>query len=336
VAIALLLARWHPIPDPSVPLLLIVVVIAAVDGSLPALLSGLILIAYVAYLDSTAARWLVYTPDHLGRLLLFAGSAVAIALIAGAPRRRAELLRRALRLQRQRLGEAVRAKHEFMDAAAHELRTPLTVISGYASMIQDETFGRLPERFRDPVAAMQRKTRELNALIDEMLLAARVERGTAPAATISLDVRDAVRQAVERAAPLVTLKQASLTYEVPAAPVLCEIDPDHLAHLLDNLISNALTYSEGRPWVKLTVSADVDARIMVKDRGFGVPVEMQQKIFERFVHYANPDYQPKDGRGLGLAVSRDLAERYGGSLELVKSEVGKGSLFVLRLPTAPA
>jgi two-component system CheB/CheR fusion protein len=322
------------IPDLPVLFLLAVIIIATIDGSRAAFLSGLILIGYVAYVNLAAPDGLTYSGSKLLSASLFAISVIAAALIAGAPRRRAQVLRRALRLQRQRLSEAVRSKNEFMDAAAHELRTPLTVISGYASMIQDETFGRLPERFRDPVAAMQRKARELNSLIDEMLLAARVQQGTAPTATISLDVRDAVRQAVERAAPRVTLAQATLSYELPSTPVLSEVDPDHVAHILDSLINNALTYSDERPWVKITVTGGTDTRILVKDRGWGVPETMKHKIFERFVHYANPGFQPKSGRGLGLAVSRELAERYGGSLDLIRSEPGKGSLFVLRLPAA--
>lgn len=319
--------------DPSALFLVLLVAIAAIDGSGPALASGLILFTYVAYLDWSPGHPFTYARPELLRVVVFAAAAFAIALIAGAPRRRAELLRRTLRRQQHRLTEALTSKSDFMDAAAHELRTPLTVISGYASMIQDETFGRLPERFRDPVAAMQRKARELNSLIDEMLLAARVQRGTVPTATLSVDVRDAARQAVERAAPRVTLEQATLTLEVPSSPVLADLDPDHLGHILDNLIRNALTYSDERPWVKITVTAGSDARVLIKDRGWGVPEEMRHKIFERFVHYANPAFQPKSGRGLGLAVSRELAERYGGSLDLVRSEPGKGSLFVLRLPT---
>jgi signal transduction histidine kinase len=201
-------------------------------------------------------------------------------------------------------------------------------------MLQDETFGRLPERFRDPIYAMQRKAREVLALIDEMLLAARVRSGTAPAAPMPVDVRDAVRKAVERAEPRVTLEQATLSYEVPSAMVAAEVDPDHIAHILDSLISNALTYTEGRPWVKITVTVGSDARVLVKDRGWGVPEAMRQKIFERFVHYVNREHKPKTGRGLGLSISRELAERYGGSLDLARTEPGKGSIFVLRLPMA--
>ena len=143
-----------------------------------------------------------------------------------------------------------------------------------------------------------------------------------------------LRKAVERAEPRVTLEQATLSYELPSTVVAADVDPDHLAHILDNLINNALTYTDGRPWVKLTVAGGSDARILVKDRGSGVPETMRQKIFEGFVHYVSPESKPKSGRGLGLSISRELAERYGGSLDLVRSELGKGSTFVLRLPAA--
>ncbi len=335
VAAAYLLTRTSiPIPDLAPVYLVVVVGIAAVDGSRSGMASGLIMVAYVAYADSSPSHLFTYTRDNLLHLGIFSTATLAAAVLAGAPARRTNLLRSELLAQGERLSEAVKAKREFMSAAAHELRTPLTVIAGYVSMLQDETFGRLPEQFRDPIYAMQRKAREVAALIDEMLLAARVRSGTAPTAPMPVDVRDAVREAVERAEPRVTLEQATLSYEVPSAMVAADVDPDHLAHILDNLISNALTYSDGRPWVKITVSGGSDARVLVKDRGWGVPEAMRQKIFEGFVHYANPDYKPKSGRGLGLSISRDLAERYGGSLDLVGTEPGKGSIFVLRLPAA--
>ena len=292
------------------------------------------MVAYVAYADSRPALVFTDTSDNLLRLGIFAAATLAAAVLAGVPSHRAARLRIELRAQTERLSEALKARRQLMNAAAHQLRTPLTVIAGYVSMLQDETFGRLPDRFRDPVAAMQLKAREVVALIDEMLLAARVQSGTAPTALMPVDVRDAVRKAVDRAEPRVTLEQATLSYEVPSAIVAAEVDPDQLAHILDSLISNALTYSDERPWVKITVKGGSDVRVMVKDRGWGVPEAMRQKIFEGFVHYANPEYKVKSGRGLGLSISRELAERYGGSLDLVSTEPGKGSMFVLRIPVA--
>lgn len=322
------------VPDLTPVFLLVVVGIAAVDGSRSALISGLIMVAYVAFAESSPSHLFTYSRASLFRLGIFTTVTVATAVLAGLPTRRVDVLRRELLSQRLRVADALKAKSEFLNAAAHELRTPLTVIAGYVSMLQDETFGRLPERFRDPVSAMQRKAREVAALIDEMLLAARVQRGTAPTAPMPVDVRDAVRKAVERAEPRVVLAHATLSYELPSAIAAAEVDPDHLAHILDNLISNALAYSDGRPWVKITVAAESDIRVMVKDRGWGVPEAMRQRIFDGFVHDVNPEHEAKNGSGLGLSTSRELAERYGGSLDLVRAEPGKGSLFVLRLPPA--
>jgi signal transduction histidine kinase len=335
LAASYLLTRTSfPIPDLPLIYLVVIVGIATVDGSRSAIVSGLIIVLYVAYADSRPGHLFTYTGNTIVRLGIFAATALAAALVAGVPARRAARLRRELFVQTNRLSDALQAKREFMNAAAHQLRTPLTVIAGYVSMLQDETFGRLPERFRDPIAAMQRKAREVVALIDEMLLAARIQRGTAPAVLMPIDVRDAVRKAVERAEPRVTLEQATLSYELPSNMVAAEVDSDQLAHILDSLIRNALTYTDGRPWVKITVTAGSDVRVMIRDRGWGVPEDMRQKIFEGFAYHTDPDRKRKSGKGLGLSISRELAERYGGSLDLIRTSSGKGSIFVLRLPLA--
>src|SRR2546425_7799655 len=233
VAAAYLLTKTS-FPDHDLaPVYLVVVVgIAAIDGSRAGVASGLITVAYVAYADSNPAHLFTYATDNLLRLGIFTAAMLAGAVLAGAPARKAARLRRELRAERERLSDALAAKREFMNAAAHLLRTPLTVIAGYVSMLEDETFGRLPERFRDPMAAMQRKAREVAALIDEMLLAARVQRGTVPTASMPVDVRDAVRKAVDRAEPRVTLEHATLSFELPSATVAAEVDPDHLGHVL--------------------------------------------------------------------------------------------------------
>jgi signal transduction histidine kinase len=334
VAAYLLTRTSFPVRDLDPIYLVVVVGIAAIDGSRSALASGLILVAYVAYADSSSGHLFTYTRESLFHLGIFTAATLACAVVAGGPARNAARLRGELLAQGERLSEALVAKREFMNAAAHQLRTPLTVIAGYISMLQDETFGRLPERFRDPMSAMQRKAREVGALIDEMLLAARVQRGTLPTASMPVDVRDAVRKAVDRAEPRVTLEQATLSFELPSSTVAADVDPDQLGHILDNLISNALTYTDGRPWVKVTVTGGSDVRVLVKDRGWGVPEVMRQKIFEGFVRDVNPEHKPKSGRGLGLSISREMAEHYGGSLNVIRTAPGKGSIFVLRLPAA--
>src|SRR5437660_3407815 len=107
-----------------------------------------------------------------------------------------------------------------------------------------------------------------------------------------------------------------------------------LNSIIDNSINNALTYSAGRPSVKLTVVADGGPALIIEDRGIGIARDKQDKIFERFFRIDDPGLGPQPGTGLGLFISRELAERHGGSLTLEHSEVGKGSTFVLRLPAA--
>jgi signal transduction histidine kinase len=100
---------------------------------------------------------------------------------------------------------------------------------------------------------------------------------------------------------------------------------------VDNLVNNALAYSQGRPWVRVTVRADQEAVLTVEDHGVGIAPEMQERIFERFVRLEAPGETLQPGTGLGLYISRELARRHGGELEVVESEQGVGSKLALRL-----
>jgi HAMP domain-containing protein/signal transduction histidine kinase len=228
--------------------------------------------------------------------------------------------------------EASRSKSAFLSMAAHELRTPLSVVTGYLSMLQDGTLS--PERWAGPIEILTAKARELNKIVNDLLTAARMEAGTIPAQVLTIDLREAAREALARAKPQAALSQAQLSAELPPHPVLVEADREHLARVLDNLLNNALTYCTGRPWVRVSVS-DVDGpHLAVADHGVGIPSDMRERIFERFFRIDDPEVGPRPGTGLGLYIGRELAERQGGSLTLERSEVGKGSAFVLRLPPA--
>jgi len=230
--------------------------------------------------------------------------------------------------------EASKSKSAFLSMAAHELRTPLSVITGYLSMLQDGTI--TPDNAERPLRVLIGKATELNSIVDDLLTAARIEGGTVPTETKVLDLREMARQAVTRAEPRAALLKAEALYDEPEEPVYVNADREQLARIIDNLINNALTYTAGQPWVHLTVSLEGGPALILEDHGVGIPRDKHEKIFERFFRIDDPGLGPQPGTGLGLFISRELSERHGGSLTLERSEVGKGSTFVLRLPAATA
>src|SRR2546425_762605 len=228
--------------------------------------------------------------------------------------------------------EASKSKSAFLSMAAHELRTPLSVITGYLSMLQDGSL--TPDKWERPLRVLMGKATELNSIVDDLLTAARIEGGTVPTDTKTLDLREMARQAIGRAEARAGLLKAEVLYEEPDEPVAINADREQLARIIDNLVNNALTYTAGPPWVNLTVTTEGGPALIIEDHGVGVPRDKHEKIFERFFRIDDPGLGPQPGTGLGLFISRELAERHGGSLTLERSEVGKGSTFVLRLPAA--
>jgi signal transduction histidine kinase len=232
--------------------------------------------------------------------------------------------------------DASRLRSEFLNMAAHELRTPLTVINGYLSMLNDGSLGEPPPRWRGPVELLAGKAGELGRLVDDLLLTSRLESGGLAARADRLDLRTVVEAAARRAGPRVDLVKGHLEYALPARAVPVTGDPEQLSRVLDNLLNNALTYRRGSqpPWVRLEVlTENGQAGVAVEDRGRGVPSEMRERIFERFVR-ADEATDRTSGTGLGLYISQQLAQRHGGSVELQHSVPGEGSRFVLRLPLA--
>jgi signal transduction histidine kinase len=234
--------------------------------------------------------------------------------------------------------EASKARSDFLNMAGHELRTPLTVIKGYLSMLSDGSLGPAPPGLRQPIELLCSKADELGSLVDDLLFTSRLDSGRLPAHPMRLDLRVAVQDAARRAAPRVHLLGGELVSSVADEPLVVSADPEHVARVLDNLVNNALTYRrQGQPaWVRLTAGVeDGMAVVSVEDRGRGVQTDLRERIFERFVRGEQAS-SGAPGTGLGLYISRQLAARHAGRLDLDHSVPGQGSRFSLRLPRIAA
>jgi signal transduction histidine kinase len=232
--------------------------------------------------------------------------------------------------------QAGEAKTAFLNLAAHELRTPLAVIRGYLSLLEDGTYP-VPDRTREEaVETLVSKAQELESLVETLVMAARLEGGgTVPTSPVRLDVEQAVREAVERARPRARLEGASIDVRVLGTAHPVRADRGHVARVLDNLLNNALTYSDRPATVAVEVRPCDPVEVAVVDLGQGIPADHHERVFERFHRVEGSSSRAGTGLGLGLSISRELAGLNGGSLVLERSAPGRGSVFVLRLPLAP-
>jgi len=229
--------------------------------------------------------------------------------------------------------EASRVKSEFLNMAAHELRTPLSVVIGYLSMLSDGTLGEPPARWQRPLEMLNLKTAELNKIVEDLLAAARLASGVFPEQMAECDLGQLAREAMERIAARAELLDAETHLEVPTEPVVVRADAVHVSRILDNLLNNALTYARERPWIRLTVGAhDGEATVEVEDHGIGIAEPARERVFERFFRANDPQLPPHPGTGLGLYISRELANRHNGRLQIVRSTPGNGSTLALSLP----
>jgi signal transduction histidine kinase len=227
---------------------------------------------------------------------------------------------------------ATEAMMSFLNLVVHDLRAPLTVLSGYVDLLRDGTFGDGPDAWRKPLEMIAAKLHETHRLVDDILLAARLESGVVPVSPETLDLNEVISRAAARSEARAGLAGARVEAMAHAGPVLAVADRFQVDRVVDNLINNAINYGGPTPWVGLSVDATEPPAIRVEDHGVGVSPELHGRIFERF--FRIDDRVP--GTGFGLHVGRVLAEACGGALRLERSVLGEGSIFRLELPAASA
>ena len=234
----------------------------------------------------------------------------------------------------ERLAAIEKNKTQFLNLASHELRGPLTVVRGYVSMLEGGLLGDLNERGRKAAPVISAKVLEMNALIEQMIEAARLEDGALLLRPEANDLRDIVNAAVESERPALD-GQHDIRVKCPDRPVHVRVDGERVKTIVSNLVSNAIKYSpKGGPVDVDLVSRGGIARVSVKDQGVGIAKGDLPILFTRFGRVSTPETDHLPGTGLGLYLGRQLARLQGGEIT-VDSDPGRGSTFTLHLPVAP-
>lgn len=230
------------------------------------------------------------------------------------------------------LKEYEQLKSDMVSLMSHELRTPLTSINGFAELLAaDEA---VPEHLKEFVTIINNEAQRLSRMINTFLAVTHLERkDKQEVLKIPLKLNDVVRDIVATLQPTARKKRIRLV-EQPAdriPPVAA--DRGLITQVVKNLVNNAITYSPERTTVTVSTALEAEAvRVCVEDRGYGIPPESVDRVWEKFYRVEREGHQKdEESTGLGLSFVREVVEQHGGNVAL-ESEPGRGSKFSFTLP----
>ena len=241
--------------------------------------------------------------------------------------------------QARQLAELDRLKSRFFANISHELRTPLTLmIAPLTDVLADERG--LAHWTRRAIEGPLQSARRLGELVDQILRLSRLEAGDARLDPRPEDLGALLRARVRAFAPVAASRRIVLEVDAPSESVVVRLDPEAMATVVDNLLSNALKYTPEGGRVRATLVLDdatpdgAHAVLAVEDTGPGIPPEALPHVFERFYRAADGEpggATPSAGTGIGLDLAHELVLLHEGTID-VESEVGGGTVFTVRLP----
>lgn len=218
-------------------------------------------------------------------------------------------------------------KNEFVSAVSHELRTPLTSISGALKLMSSGALGEIPEKSRTMLDIAYKNSQRLTLLINDLL---DMEKLLAGKMNFSLKLQPLLpllERAVYENQTYADQYQVTLQLNNPVADVNVLLDEQRFLQVMANLLSNAAKFSPAGEMIKISMEArDNQVRVIVADRGAGIPLEFQPRIFRKFSQADSSDSRKKGGTGLGLAISKELLENMSASISF-ESIPGVGTSF---------
>jgi signal transduction histidine kinase len=227
---------------------------------------------------------------------------------------------------------ADRAKSRFLATVSHELRTPLTALAGYEELLADQVIGPLSDSQLDVLERMRSVTQHLAVVIEELLAFSSLDEGREVVRPTDFLAADLVRATAAVIEPMARQKHLAFGVSVPEEPIRMTSDVDKVRQILINLAGNAVKFTDfGEVRIELERRTG-EIRFTVRDTGIGIAKRDVERLFRPFAQLDAGLTRRHGGTGLGLYISRELADLLGGRIEF-ESNQGDGSVFRLVLPT---
>lgn len=345
VTLGFVFLRDHVNPTTiSLSFLLVVLFSATFFGRNPALLASLsAMLCFNYFFLPPYHTWTISDPQNLVAWAAFTITAIVAGELSAYARRRAgESEKLYVELQSafktateaEALKQSEKLKSALLDAVTHDLRTPLTSIKASVTTLLDSEGGHRTIELDSPgrsefLDIINEETDRLNKFIDGMVALARAEVGSAATNSVS-NVEEIIATALDRAMPLLGDHHLQVDIEKELSPV--KTDVISMAEVLYNLLDNAVKYSPVGSTVYITAGLQRhDVIISVMDEGCGIPKEMRERVFEKFVRL---DGVPSRGMGIGLAIVRGIVESRGGSVEIDAGKNGVGTKVSIKIPAS--
>lgn len=233
---------------------------------------------------------------------------------------------------RERLQELDRIKTDFLSSVSHELRTPLTSILGYVEILGDGCGGTLALEQSRVLSIVERNAQRLLILIEELLIMSKVESGSFTLSVGPVAIGELLEGAYQAVMPDLNARALDVVIDVAPDADVIEGDGGQLDRVMINLLTNAIKFTPDGGRVSVSATRQEDCLVLrVKDTGIGIPIEDQDRIFERFFRSSSTQHLAVRGTGLGLSITKAIIEEHGGTIA-VSSSPGEGTEVMVTLP----
>ena len=223
-------------------------------------------------------------------------------------------------------------KNDFINNMTHEFKTPIATISLASDSITNPSVISNPDKVKRFADIIRQENKRMHGQVEKVLQMALVERGSIKLNFSDVNIHQVIEQAVSNMSLQVERKEGSVTAQLDAEKYYVEGDLNHISNVINNLLDNANKYSPEKPEITVsTRNISNGIEITVSDKGIGMSKEAKKRIFEKFYRVHTGNLHDVKGFGLGLAYVKAMVTAHKGSID-VKSELGKGSSFILLFP----